>query len=232
MWTLLILSILTLVLNTGVGGGAVTLAKSNIPLVDGLEAFATGSSRTALMPLGLIFGLAAGAHTQMFGYGRILFSLSRAGYIPRWISVTSKNHVPYRALLLGTVLGFACILLTNIGSAEFSATLSAVILNMSVFAALLSYILVMFSYVKLKISNPTLERPYKSPLGIPGAIIAGILAILALLACLSTPTYRFGFWGVLAALIVSVGYFLLVSRNRLVAQAPEEAAALRLSSSI
>jgi ethanolamine permease len=228
MWTLLILSILTLVLNTGVGGGAVTLAKANIPLVDGLEAFATGSSRTALMPLGLIFGLAAGAHTQIYGYGRILFSLSRAGYIPRWLSVTSENNIPRRALVLGTVLGFICILLANIGSTE----LSGAILNMSVFAALLTYILVMFSYVKLKISNPDLARPYKSPLGIPGAVIAAILAILALLACLSIPTYRFGFWGILAALIVSVVYFLLVSRNRLVAQAPEEAAALRLSSSI
>ncbi|MGA7935154.1 MAG: amino acid permease [Kovacikia sp.] len=223
MWTLFILSILTLVLNTGVGGGAAALAKSDIPLADGLEAFAAGSSRTALMPLGLLFGLAAGAHTQMYGYGRILFALSRAGYIPRWLSVTSKKYTPYRALLVGTVIGFGCILLTNIGSTE----LSAVILNMAVFAALLTYILVMFSYIKLKITNPDLPRPYKSPLGIPGAIIAAVLAILALIACLSTPTYRFGFWGILVALVVAMVYFFLVSRNQLVAQAPEEAAALR-----
>jgi ethanolamine permease len=222
MWTLVILSLLTLVINTGVGGGAVAVAKANIPLADGLEAFAVGSSKTALMPIGLILGLAAGAHTQMFGYGRILFALSRAGYIPRWLSVTSQKNTPYRALLIGSLLGIIAICLMNIGS----AALTTVILNMSVFAALITYILVTASYIKLKFSHPDRPRPYKSPLGIMGAVIAASLALVALTACIYTPTYRDGLFGVLSVVIIATLYFLLFSRNHLVPQAPEEAAAM------
>jgi ethanolamine permease len=222
MWTLVILSLLTLVINTGVGGGAVAVAKSSIPLVDGLEAFAVGSSKTALMPIGLILGLAAGAHTLMFGYGRILFALSRAGYIPRWLSVTSRKNTPYRALFIGSVLGIITIYLTNVGN----EALAAAILNMSVFAALITYILVTVSYIKLKFSHAHQPRPYKSPLGVMGALIAASLALVALAACFYTPTYRAGIFGVLLVVIVATLYFLLFSRKHLVLQAPEEAAAI------
>jgi ethanolamine permease len=39
MVTLIVLSVCTLVLNSGIGGGAEVIGKSNIPLGDGLEAY-------------------------------------------------------------------------------------------------------------------------------------------------------------------------------------------------
>jgi ethanolamine permease len=157
----------------------------------------------------------------MYGYGRIIFSLSRAGYIPRWLSVTSANDTPYRALILGTVIGLFCVQLVDAGS----DAVDAVILNMAVFGALISYILVLFSYIKLKNSRPDLPRPYTSPWGIAGATIGAALAIVALVACVSVPAYRSGIWGVAIVLVMASLYFLF-NKNRLVAQAPEEAAAL------
>lgn len=90
--------------------------------------------------------------------------------------------------------------------------MGAVLLNMSVFGAVLSYALVMFSYIKLKISRPDLPRPYKSPLGIWGAAIGAFLAILSLFACFSVPTYRPGVWGVSIFLLVAILYFLLYGK--------------------
>ena len=226
MWTLVILSIFTLVLNSGIGGGASAIGQSEIPLSDGLEAyFGKGSTSILLTALALTLGLGASLPTQIYGYGRIIFSLSRAGYIPRWLSVTSKKNTPYRALILGTVLGLICVIIMERGKI---IDVDAVFLNMSVFGAVISYILVMFSYIKLKLSHPKLLRPYTSPLGISGAIVGAILAIVALIACLSIPTYRSGIWGVAIVLIVASCYFFFYSRHQLVAQAPEEAAALMI----
>ena len=232
MFTLIILSVFTLVLNSGVGGGAVAIGETGVPLGDGLEAyFGEGATSTTVTTLALICGLIASLHGNMFAYGRIIFSLSRAGYLPRWFSVTSKNHTPYRALILGAAIGFICVILisasSNAGEDQFFSV-DAIILNMSVFGALISYLLVMLSYLKLKVSYPDLPRPYISPLGIWGAVIGGGLAIFALVACLSVPDYQPGILGISIVLIVALLYFWFYSRNRLVAQAPEEITALRM----
>jgi len=226
IFTLIALSLFTLVLNSGVGGGAAAISQSNVPLGAGLESyFGKGSTSNFVTAIALTCGLIASFHTVIYAYGRVLFSLSRAGYLPRWISVTSKSHTPYRALILGAVVGFICAVIINISG---SGAVGAVLLNMSVFGAVLSYAIVMFSYIKLKISRPDLPRPYESPLGIWGAAIGAFLAILSLFACFSVPAYRPGVWGVSIFLLVAILYFLIYGKNRLVAQAPEEKAALML----
>jgi len=225
MVTLIILSIFTVVINSGVGGGAVAIGQSDAPLQDGLEAyFGAGATSTIVTALALICGLIASLHGNMFAYGRIIFSLSRAGYFPRWLSVTSKTNTPHRALIAGATIGFICVLLVSTGI----QAVDAVILNMAVFGALISYILVMVSYMKLK-GNPYLPKPYESPLGTSGAFVGLALATFALVACMSIPDYRGGVWGIGVALIVASVYFLVFRSNRLVAQAPEEATALGLT---
>ncbi|MGK7876878.1 MAG: amino acid permease [Xenococcaceae cyanobacterium] len=227
MFTLIGLSVLTLVLNAGIGGGAAAIGQTGVPLGDGLEAFfGEGSTSTIVTTFALICGLIASLHGNMFAYGRSLFALSRAGYIPRWISVTSKSYTPYKALILGATIGFCCVMLVSSGLKVGTIPVDGVILNMSVFGALISYIIVMFSYIKLKISRPDLPRAYTSPLGLPGAFVGAGLAIFALFACFSVADYRPGIWGISIALVVALLYFFLQSRNRIVAQAPEEMAAL------
>ena len=225
MLTLIILSILTLVFNTGIGGGAAAIGKSDVPLGDGFEAyFGKGTTSLLVTSLTLTLGLGAGVPALIYGYGLILFSLSRAGYIPRWLSITSKNHTPYRAIILGAILAFLCVIVLSQGK---TIAVEAVVLNMSVFGAVISYILVMFSYIKLKLFCPNLPRTYQSPLGIWGAGIGVVLAIIALVACCTVPDLRPGIWGILTLLVVASFYFFFHSRHQLVAAAPEEAAVLR-----
>ncbi len=225
MFTLIVLSIFTLVLNTGIGGGAVVIGKSSIPLGDGLEAyFGKGSTSSVVTALSLTLGLAASLPTQIYAYGRILFSLSRAGYIPDWISITNRDSTPDRALILGTVVGLICVILIDRGK----GSVDSVLLNMAVFGALISYILVMLSYIKLKQSRPDLARPYKSPLGNLGAACGAGLALFALIACCFVRDYQPGILGIAIALVVATVYYFIYSRNQLVAQAPEEASALMM----
>jgi amino acid transporter len=42
-----------------------------------------------VLSLAACTGLIASFHTIIFAYGRQIYSLSRAGYFPRWLSVTS-----------------------------------------------------------------------------------------------------------------------------------------------
>jgi ethanolamine permease len=224
MFALIVLSLLTLVLNTGVGGGAEVIGKSDAPLVVGFEAyFGEGSTSSAIATFWLLCGLIASFHTTIYAYGRVFFSLSRAGYLPRWISVTNKEYSPDRALILGAVIGYLCAVLIKISG---EGTVGAALLNMAVFGAVISYALTMLSYIQLKINRPDLPRPYKSPLGLWGGVVGSGLALIAFVACLSVPNYRPAIFGVGLFLLAAIVYFLLHGRNHLVAQAPEERAAL------
>jgi len=166
IFTLLALSLLVLVLNTGVGGGADAMGKSAAPMSDGLAAvFGNGALTTSLVVLALA-GLLTTIHGSIYAYGRVIFALSRAGYLPRVLSITGKRKTPWMALLVGGVIGLGAVFL--IDSFGSTSKLGAALLNMAVFGAVISYSIVMISYIKLKISRKDLPRPYKSPLGIPG----------------------------------------------------------------
>jgi ethanolamine permease len=223
MFTLVVLSVFTLVVNSGVGNGAVAVGQSSAPLGYGLEAyFGKGPITTFSTAVLMSCGLLASFHFTIYAYGRTFFSLARAGYIPRALAVTGKSYTPYRSLLLGTVVGLICAVTIDVLGGE----VKDVMLNMAVFGALIIYILVSLSYIKLKSTHPNLPRPYQSPLGIWGAAVGATLAILALLACLSVPAYQPGAWGVAIFTVIAILYFMFHSRNHLVAQAPEEKAAL------
>ncbi|MBW4521762.1 MAG: ethanolamine permease [Scytolyngbya sp. HA4215-MV1] len=234
--TLLLLSLFVLILNPGLSTsftdpttkevftGAAAISKTGAPIADGFKAiFGEGAVFTTLTTLA-VAGLIASFHTIIYAYGRVLFSLSRAGYYPRWISITSRWHTPAIALIVGAVIGLACIfILDKIGQ---TALIGSTLINMAVLGAVISYATVMISYIKLKVDRPDLERPYRSPLGIGGAAVGASLAIVALLACFADPTYQPAVIWVVIFLAVMLVYFFGYSRNKLVARAPEEEEAL------
>lgn len=223
---LILLALGTLVINSGVGGGALALAQSTSPLLDGFATFLTTGMTASLVSIFALSGLVASFHTLIYAYGRVLFSLSRAGYYPRWISVTGKpTQTPHYALIIGGGIGLVVAwLMDRFGSNAVGMSL----LNMAVFGAVISYAGVMLSYIKLKRDRPDLPRPYTSPLGIPGAVIGTGLALLALLATFAITDNRPGVVGLALALLLAIAYFALHSSHSLVAQAPEEYNALSL----
>ncbi|MGH2567375.1 MAG: ethanolamine permease [Bacteroidota bacterium] len=224
VFTLFALSVGTMVLNSGVGGGAAAIGASQAPLNDGFAAIFGEGATTVLLTLVALTGLIASFHTIIYAYGRVLFALSRAGYLPRWISVTSERFkTPHLALLIGGAAGLITAVLLDLFG---KGTVGAALLNMAVFGAVISYAAVMVSFIRLRIKRPDMPRPYRSPLGIPGAATGTILAVVALFACFANSEYRPGVYGVAIFLFLSLLYFAFYSRHRLVAQAPEEEVAL------
>ncbi|MCA9169811.1 MAG: amino acid permease, partial [Planctomycetales bacterium] len=186
--TLLVLSVLTLILNTGIGGGAATYAESKAPLADGVVAVLGTGFFGRLLITAALAGLIASFHAIIYAYGRVLFSLSRAGYFPRWISIVNQHHAPQSALIIGAVVGLGCAFVIDALGEENKV--GAALLSMAVFGAVISYALVLVSFIRLRLVRPEMERPYRSPLGIPGAVVGLLLAVVSMVACFGEPSYR------------------------------------------
>ena len=220
---LVLLSFLTLIFNSGVGGGAKAIGVSDAPLAEGFQAvFGIGAASIILTLIGLT-GLIASFHSIIYAYGRQIFALSRAGYFPRFWSLTlEKRHTPYVALIGGAIFG---LIIAFILDKWGSGILGAALLNMAVFGAVISYVLMMISYIIFK-RRENVERPYVSPGGTFFAWISLILAALAAVSTLTNPDYRPGVYGVAVFYILGVIYFWVYGRHQLVAEAPEEEFAL------
>lgn len=227
--TLIVASVLTLFLNAGIAPGAAEVGQSDEPL---FLAFTTifgdgiGASALALIA---VAGLVASFHTIIYAYGRNIYSLSRSGYFPQWLSVTLPNRkTPYAALITGAVIGYCVALLIEFGDDWFGADVpvGAVLLNMAVFGAVIAYLMQMISFVRLRARFPALERPYVSPLGNAGAIVAGAIAAATLVFLFLNPDYRTGLYGCAAWFAIGLLYFAAIGRKKLV-YSPEEDFAIR-----
>jgi ethanolamine permease len=223
MAILLVLSVLTLVLNSGVGGGALEVGSVAEPLnVAFKEIFGDGAGNKVLAAIALI-GLVASFHSIIYAYGRVLFAASRSGYIPRSISKVSSRKTPVRALVLGAVVGFVLtVLLDQYGG----GSLGSALLTMAVFGATFSYALVMLTYIVWRKRSPNVARPYVSPLGMIGAWVGFIISIIALAATVALEDNRPGVVGTAIFVGAMFLYYFFYSRHRLVANSPEEAIAL------
>jgi ethanolamine permease len=172
-----------------------------------------------------VTGLIASFHSIIFAYGRQIFSLSRAGYFPRWLSRTHRRRqTPHVALLAGAILGYAVAYGIHWLGPEHPV--GAVLLNMAVFGAVIAYALQMLSFVLLRIRLPHIARPYRSPLGVPGAVAALLIAMVTLVTLFVTdPVYRRVVIGAAVWYALGLLWFALFARRKLVL-APEESFAL------
>jgi ethanolamine permease len=223
--TLVLTAFLTLFLNAGIPPGSEVMGSSAEPLFEGFKTIFGAGMGAKLLALVAVTGLIASFHSIIFAYGRQIFSLSRAGYFPQWLSRTHhRRQTPHMALLAGAALGYAVAYGIHVLGPEHPV--GAVLLNMAVFGAVIAYALQMLSYVLLRIRLPDIDRPYRSPLGIPGAVAAFLIAMITLVTLFVTdPTYRRVVIG--AAIWYGLGllWFALVARRRLVL-APEESFAI------
>lgn len=79
----------------------------------------------------------------------------------------------------------------------------------------------MASFVCLRVRFPRLSRPYHSPLGVPGAALAGAIAAVTLAILFLNRDYNPGVMGAAVWLLAGIAYFALRGRHRLVLS-PEE----------
>jgi ethanolamine permease len=224
--TLIVTGILVTFLNMGIGGGAAYFGSeaAEAPLLDAMK-ITLGVTSGNVLGLIAVAGLIASFHAIIYAYGRNIYSLSRAGYFPHWMSVThGTRKTPHVALIWGSVVGYGLLLVLHFTGE--SGAFGGVILNMAVFGALIAYAMQMAAYLVLKKRFPQMARPYVSPLGAPGAYVALVISVVALVSLFLNPEFRQGVVGVALWFLAGLAYFWLYARHRMV-RSPEEAFALK-----
>ena len=224
--TLVLCAFLTLITSSAIAPGAAELGKVDEPLFLGFQTIFGLGAQSKALALIAVAGLVASFHSIIFAYGRQIYSLSRAGYFPRFLSLThATRKTPHVALVVGAVLGYGVALVIHLLGPKHPV--GAVLINMAVFGAVISYALQMLSFILLRLRFPALERPYRSPLGLAGAISAMVIALVTLGALFVVdPIYQSVVIGAAIWFALGLVYFAVAGRHQLV-YAPEEEFALK-----
>jgi ethanolamine permease len=224
MFTLIALGFAVLIINPAIPGGSFAYGTSGQPILDGF-AVIYGSGWARILSLFAVAGLVASFHAIIFAYGRQIFSLSRAGYFPHFLSVTHGDHkTPNIALVAGGVVGLAVMLVVwfAMGGEAAGTFIGSVLLNMAVFGAMFSYLLQALTFLQLRRRFPHIERPYRSPFGVVGASLTVIIALVTIYFQLTDPLYRTGVIGVAIWYALAILYFAAYGRKTLVFSPEEE----------
>ncbi len=177
--TLTILCFLTFFSSIGVGGWEKIVYKTDgstsdspLPLALG-EIFGNNSGLYHLLITIGLLGLVASFHGLILAAGRATFEFGRFGYFPKALEkIHPKFKTPANALIFNMFIGVGALMTEK----------TAEIITISVFGALTLYIISMISVLKLRKSEPQLERPFKVPLYPILPILALTIASISLLA--------------------------------------------------
>ncbi len=157
---------------------------------------------SALVATGVIAGLTTVMLVLYYGLTRIIFAMSRDGLIsPAFSEVNRKTQTPVRVIVLCGVLMAAVAGLVPLGQL-------AELVNIGTLAA---FVLVCLGVIVLRITEPDLHRPFKTPIN-PVFPTLGVLFCGALMAFLPATTwYRFIVW-LLIGFVVYFSYSIRHSR--------------------
>ncbi|WP_174873770.1 ethanolamine permease [Vogesella oryzae] len=210
--TLVVLALGVMIMAGGAGDWS-KLANINDPLPQAMKMIVGDSSGWLHMLVWLgLFGLIASFHGIIMGYSRQIFALARAGFLPPALAVVHPRFkTPHRAILAGGVIGIAAIFSDNLIEIG-GLPLTANIVTLSVFGAIVMYIISMLSLFKLRRSEPALARPFRAP-GFP---LVPATALGCALICLLAMLYYNQLLALIFALTLLAGfaYFVLTHRQR------------------
>ena len=210
--TLLALAI-GVMLFAGAAGDWTKLSNINDPLPQAMK-FIVGEQSGwlhMLVALGL-FGLVASFHGIILGYSRQIFALARAGYLPRFLAtIHPRFKTPWVAILAGGVIGILAIFSDDL-IVIAGQPLTANIVTMSVFGAILMYMISMASLFRLRRTEPRMERPFRAPVYPFFPAFALFAATVCLIAMVY---YNFLIFVIFVAMLaIGYGYFLTTAKRR------------------
>jgi ethanolamine permease len=210
-----ILTLVTLAFGTMVFAGGVgdwrRLANINDPLPQAMKIVVGTHSGWLHMLVWIgLFGLIASFHGIIMGYSRQMFALSRAGFLPPVLATLhSRCKTPHWAIIAGGIIGIAAIYSDRL--IRFGGeTLTANIVTISAFGALVMYIMSMLSLFRLRRSEPNLERPFRAPLYPYFPATALLMACISLLAMVY---YNPRIFGLFVALLTLFWLFFRFTRS-------------------
>ncbi|PTI42776.1 amino acid permease [Staphylococcus succinus] len=162
---------LLIVFGVATGLSPKALSTSNLATADAMVNLFGSNGFGVLLVLGGVAGIITSWNAFIIGGSRILYAMANNGMIPKWFAyIHPKFKTPTHGILFLGILAFVAPLLGR------PALLW--IVNAGGIGVVLGYLLVAFSFLKLRKSEPGLERPYRIKNGRAVGITAIILSIL------------------------------------------------------
>src|SRR6202166_4954755 len=151
-------------------------------------------------------------NTNVYLCSRMLFSLSRGGYAPRFSGQLSESGAPITAILLSG----ACILIAA-GVSKLTPLAYIYLFGIALFDGMIVCIIILLSHLSFRRKHKAAELPVRMP-WFPVVQIAGLTLLCAVLVTmgLDKETWRIS-WivGVPWVVLISVMYFILRARGAL-----------------
>jgi L-asparagine transporter-like permease len=172
----------------------------------------------AIMNFVVLTAALSSMNTNVYLCSRMLFSLSRGNFAPRFLARLSKNGTPIAAILTSG----ACILLAA-GVSKLTPLAYNYLFGVALFGAIIVWIVVLLSHLSFRRRHRVEDLPVVMPF-FPGMQLAGLALLIAVLITmgLDKEVWRIS-WivGVPWLMFVSVVYFIMKAHRARSCPAPE-----------
>lgn len=193
----LIICTILYILVAGTLTGLVKYTTLNVP-----DPIAIGIDRTGvqwgsfLVKLGAICGLSSTMIVMLLGQSRVFFSMSRDGLLWKW---ASKVHPKFRTPYLSSIFVGICVAIIA------SVIPISVLGELVSIGTLLAFVIVCAGVWVLRVRDPNMVRPFKTPL-VPFVPIAGIVVSLVMMLGLPLSTWLRLFAWLIIGLVIYFTY--------------------------
>ncbi len=152
-------------------------------------------------------------NSSFYVASRVLFVLASRGDAPRWLVHTNQRHVPTRAVMLASIVGFAGVIAAILSP----SVVFAFLVNASGAIIALIYLAIGVSQVRTRRAR---ERAGQPPPALPMWLfpwlsyvaIAGMAMVLIAMAL--TPEHRSEFWASTISVAVALSAYFAFRKNR------------------
>ena len=215
------LYIIVLFVGASLPPGVGALSNNKHPLAYALRLLFPSMSYTTSVGIGSI-GAFATITPWLYAYSRQWFAMSRKGYVPS-IFRNMWRGVPWVSVLFTALSGYFLVLLLLVLNDDFT---NQVIIIIALLTTIWLYQLFTGVYILLKYKYPELERKYRSPFGLYGALAGFVTYTIMLVFYLMYDIYMVGISCIIffALVIVWSMYFCAVSRKYLILDSDEKQA--------
>jgi APA family basic amino acid/polyamine antiporter len=169
------------ILVSGIATGVMSYKDLDVPDPIAVAADHAGLGwMSSLIKLGAIAGLSSVILVMLLGQSRVFFTMSRDGLLPQFVNkIHPRFQTPY---ITSIVTGIAVAIVSALLTVREAGSLVSI-------GTLLAFVIVSIGIMVLRIREPNLPRPFKTPLWWFVAPM-GVLSALYLMISLPWPTWR------------------------------------------
>lgn len=200
--TLFITSLIAILLPAGIADYN-AIASVDYPLAIALETpYGAASIWPKLIAAIALFAMVASFSAIILSFSRQTYAMGRTGYLPTVFARTNSKGCPTVGLIVPGTIALIVTVLTND---------TGLMVTISVFAALIMYVLAIVSTFIMRKKEPNLERPFSAGKVMP---VLALIFVIVLFVCVLWANISVLIW-VIVVYAVAVVYYLVYGKNNI-----------------